>query len=97
MYKVYINTFLKRLFDYCYAISINCVTSFQDDLSLPALYPSFPKTFMNICHTFSIKWRHEINDTKHGVVTFGETRPLRSKSMKEREWMLGDAIVNEPI
>ena len=24
--------------------------------------------------------------TKSGVVTFGETKPLHSKSMKEREW-----------
>ena len=28
-------------------------------------------------------------------LTFGETKPLHSKSMKEREWMLGDAIANE--
>ena len=29
------------------------------------------------------------------IVTSGETKPLHSESMKEREWMLGDAIVNE--
>ena len=46
---------------------------------------------MNICHTHGIKWRYEVNHTKSGVVTFGETKPLHSKSMKEREWMLGDA------
>ena len=50
---------------------------------------------MNICHKYDIKWRYEFNHTKSGVVTFGETKPLHSKSMKEREWMLGDAIVNE--
>ena len=49
---------------------------------------------MNICHKYGIKWRYEFNHTKSGVVTF-ETKPLHSKSMKEREWMLGDAIVNE--
>ena len=50
---------------------------------------------MNICHKYGIKWRYEFNHTKSRVVTFGETKPLCSKSMKEREWMLGDAIVNE--
>ena len=28
-------------------------------------------------------------------VTFGETKLLHSKLMKEREWMVGDDIVNE--
>ena len=50
---------------------------------------------MNICHKYGIKWRYEFNHTKSGVVTFGETKLSHSKSMKEREWMLGDAIVNE--
>ena len=67
----------------------------RDDISLLALYPSVLETFMNICHKCDIKWRYEFNHTKSGVVTFGETKPLHSKSMKEREWMLEDAIVNE--
>ena len=96
MYKVYINSLLKALSDHCYAISINSVSlpspSFANDILLLALYLSFLDTFMNICHKYGIKWRY---DTKRGVVTFGETKPLHSKSMKEREWMLGDAIVNE--
>ena len=50
---------------------------------------------MNICHKYGIKWRYEFNHTKSGVVTFGETKPLHSKSMEEGERMLGDAIVNE--
>ena len=69
--------------------------SLADDISLLVLYPSFLETFMNICHKYGIKWRYEFNHTKSGVVTFGETKPLHSKSMTEREWMLGDAIVNE--
>ena len=99
MYKVYINSLLKALSDDCYAISINSVSlpspSFADDISLLALYPSFLETFMNICHKYGIKWRLEFNHTKSGVVTFGETKPLHSKLMKEHEWVLGDAVVNE--
>ena len=50
---------------------------------------------MNICHTYGITWRYDFNQTKSGVVTFGETKPIRSQLMKEREWMLGDAVVDE--
>ena len=50
---------------------------------------------MNICHKYGIKWSYEFNHTESGVITFGETKLLHSKSMKENEWMLGDAIVNE--
>ena len=96
--KFYINGLLKALSDHFYAISMNSVSlpspSFADDISLLALYPSFLETFMNICHKYGIKSRYEFNNTKSGVVTFGETKSFHSKSMKEREWMLGDAIVN---
>ena len=67
----------------------------MDDISLLALYSSFLETFMSICHKYCITWRYEFNHTKSGVVTFGETKRLHSKSMRECEWMLGDAIVNE--
>ena len=90
MHKVYVNSLLKALSDHCYAISINNVSlpspSFTNDISLLALYPSFLETFMNICHKYGIKWRYEFNQTKSGVITFGETKLLHCKSMKEREW-----------
>ena len=99
MYKVYINSLLKVLTDHCYAISINRLSlpspSFADDISLIALYPSFLETFMNICHAYVKTWRHEFNHTKSGVVTFGETKPIHSQLMREREWMLGESVVDE--
>ena len=89
-YKVYINSLLKVLTDHCYAISINRLSlpslSFADDISMLALDPSFLETFMNICHTYSKTWRYEFNHTNSGVVTFGETKPIHSQLMREREW-----------
>ena len=83
MYKVYINSLLKVLTDHCYAISINRLSlpssSFADDISLLALYPSFLKTFMNICRKYGITWRYEFNHTKSGVVRFDETKPMHSQ------------------
>ena len=35
----------------------------------------------------------EFNNTKSSVVTFGET--IHSESMKKREWILGEDIVDE--
>ena len=97
MYKVYINSLLKELSDRCFAISINTLRmpapSFADDICLIALHQSLLKILMNKCHNYSKKWRYEFNHSKSGVVTFGETKPVHSvhcKSMKEREWALGD-------
>ena len=50
---------------------------------------------MNICHTYGKTWRYEVNHTKSGVVTFGETKPIHSQLMREREWMLGEFVVDE--
>ena len=68
---------------------------FADDVTLLALFPSFLKTFLNICHQYSVIWRYEFNHTKSGVVTFGETKPIHSRLMKERDWTLGDIKVDE--
>ena len=50
---------------------------------------------MNICNRYGIKWRYDFNHSKSGVVTFGETKPHHSESLKNREWLLGDTKVEE--
>ena len=98
IYEVCINSLLKVLTDHCYAISINRLSlpspSFTA-ISLLDLYPSFLETFMNICHTYGKTWRYEFNHTKSGVVTFGETKPIDSQLTREREWMLGEFVVDK--
>ena len=99
VYKVYVNGLLCVLTNRCYAIFINGLRipyqSFADDITLIALYPSFLKTFMNICYKYSVKWRYEFNHSKSGIVTFGESKPQHFESMKNRVWLLGDTIVDE--
>ena len=94
MYKVYINSLLQKLSNHCYAISINSLSlpapSFADDVTLLALFPSFLKTFLKFVTSTVLH-----GDTKSGVVTFGETKPIHSRLMKEREWTLGDTKVDE--
>ena len=59
------------------------------------LHPFFLKTFMSICYKYGIKWRYEFNHAKRGIVTFGESKPQRFESMKNRVWLLGDTTADE--
>ena len=99
MYKVYINSLLNTLAEHSHAISINCLRltapSFADDVTLLALFPTFLKVFMNICHQYGVTWRYEFNHLKSGVVTFGEAKSVHSRLLTEREWLLGETTVNE--
>ena len=99
MYKVYINSLLHVLSNHNYAICIRSLQlsspSFADDITLLALHPSFRSVLMDMCHRYSIKWTHEFNHIKCGVVTFGESKALQFQSMNEREWKLGNDIVDE--
>ena len=99
MYKVYVNGLLTVLSNHCYAILTNGLRvpspSFADEISLLTLHPSFLKTFMNTCNLYGIKWRYDFNHSKSGVVTFGETKPHHFESLKNREWLLGDTMVEE--
>ena len=99
MYKVYINSLLMEVAVHCYAIFSNGLKlsslTFADDITLLALQPSFQQTFMKICYQYGLKWRYECNNSKSGVVTFGDTKPIPSKLMHDRTWMLGNASVDE--
>ena len=93
MYKVYVNGLLNVLYNNCYAILINGLRvpslSFAGDISLLTLHQSFLETFMNICNSYSIKWRYDFDHSKSGTVTFGETKPQHFESLRNREWLLG--------
>ena len=69
--------------------------SFADDVTLLALYPTFPHTLMEMCYEYSIKWRYELNHMKSGIVTFGECKLAHYENINEREWLLGDESVDE--
>ena len=37
---------------------------------------------MQMCYFYSLKWSYEFNNSKSGVVTFGEARVVHCDSMK---------------
>ena len=47
----------------------------------PLLQSSFLQTFGKICFQYRLKRRYEFNNSKNGVVTFGETKSTHSKLM----------------
>ena len=38
------------------------------------------------CMIRVLPWRYDFNHSKSGVLTFGETKPHRFESLKNREW-----------
>ena len=99
IYKVYINSLLCELSDYCFSISINGLLlpslSFADGISLLALHPSFLQTFMTIWFGCGVRWRYEFNNSKSGFVTIGETKSQHFISMNKASWVLGYETVEE--
>ena len=71
MYKVYINNLLCELSDHCFSISIH-------GLRLPS--PSFADDI-----DYGVRWRYEFNNSKSGIVTFGETKTQHFISMNNYE------------
>ena len=69
--------------------------SFADDITLLAIYPIFLSTFMNLCYEYSIRWRYEFHNDKSDIVTFGETKRIHCQSIKQRNWVVGNEIVDE--
>ena len=99
MYKVYINALLINLSNHACLLNIDGLSlpspSFADDISLLAIQSSLLEVLMQMCYCYSLKWRYEFNNSKIGVVTFGETRVVHCDSMKRCEWILGGEIVDE--
>ena len=99
MYKVYINSVLCELSDHCFQSLLTGFVSpyprFLMTFSLLALHPSFLQTFMYFCFDHGVRWRYEFNNSKSGIVTFGETKSQHFISMNKRSWVLGSETVEE--
>ena len=99
MCKVYFNGLLSILTQNSCSLSLDCLRltspSFADDISLLALYPTFLRTFMNICYEYSVKWRYAFRHVKSSVVTFGEAKRVHCRSMNEGNCVPGNDSVDE--
>ena len=82
---------------FIHALTTNLAHHFKFLKKRSALHPSFLGTFMSICYKYDIKWRYEFNDSNSGIVTFVESKPQHYESMKNRVWLLRDAIVDDAL
>ena len=78
MYKVYINRLTETVSNSKYSLVIDNFgignPTFADDMTL-SLFPSFLQLFMQELVTqYSKIWRYEYNQSRSGVVVFGESR-----------------------
>ena len=48
---------------------------------------------MNICFDYGVRWRYEFNNSKSGIVTFGETKSQHFIFMNKCSWVLGSETV----
>ena len=93
LYKVFINCLLFIISNDPFSLSIENISvgcsTFADDMTLLALSPSFLQHLMSIDFSFSIKWHHEFNHIKSGVVVFGESKIQHAKNMMSRKFNVG--------
>ena len=68
---------------------------YADDLALVASSSADLQAMLNIVHTYSRKWRYQLNETKSVVMVFGEATVTRRRERLSRRWLLGDAAIRE--
>ena len=75
MYKVHINALLDTLTIHAFINGLRVSSpSFADDISLLTTQQSFLAVIMHICYCYSLKWRHEFNNSKSSVATLVRLR-----------------------
>ena len=99
MYKVYINRLIERVCNSKYSLVIDNLRTgsptFADDLTLLSLLPSFLRHLMHQVTQYSKIWRYDYNQSKSGVVVFGESRVLNYREKQARHWELDGNVVIE--
>ena len=87
IYKVYVNELIKIVAHCEYSLSTGSLKlgspTFADDMILLTLFPTFLRLLMNKDFRYSQKWGFDYNETKSGVVTFGEHGPHHFQEKKQ--------------
>ena len=97
LYTVFINDLLNELCASPYSlvihgVNVTCPTQ-ADDITLMSLCKRGLDSLMDICYTYSCKWRFKYNASKSVVIVFNESKSSFSK--RTRSWNLGNEVVYE--
>ena len=69
--------------------------TFADDMTLLSLFPSFLRHLMHEVTQYSKIWRYDYNQSKSGVVVFGESRVQHYREKQGRHFELDGNVVTE--
>ncbi len=70
-----------------------CAPTQADDITLLSVTRNGLQALMDICYTYSCKWRFKFSVKKSTVVVFNEN--MKSYELSERTWFLGAQNVKE--
>ena len=98
MYKVYINRLIETVCNSKCASVIDKLRigspTFADDMRLLSLFPSFLRHLMQVTQ-YSKICRYDYNQSKSGVVVFGESRVQHYREKLTRHWELDGNVGTE--
>ena len=96
---IHVNELIKIVADCEYSLPIGRLKlgslTFADDMTLPTLFPTFLQLLMDKAFRYSRKWHFDYNETKSGVVTFGEHGLHYLLQKNNRSWKQGVEDVGE--
>ena len=99
MSKVYINRLIETVYNSKCALVIDELRirspAFAGDMTLLSLFPSFLWHLMQEVTQYSKIWRYDYNQSKSGVVVFGEPRAQHYREKQTRHWELDGNVVTE--
>ena len=88
MYKVYINRLIETVCNSKYSLVIGNLMigspTFADDMTLLSLFPSFLRHLIHEVTQYSKFWRYYYDQSKSGVVVFGESRVQHYREKQAR-------------
>ena len=100
MYKVYINRLIETVCNSKCALVIDKLRigspTFADDMTLFSLFPSFLRHLMQkVTQSIFENLGYDYNQSKSGVVVFGESRVQHYREKLTRHWELDGNVVTE--
>ena len=99
LYSVFVDELLDILSTSGYGVRVNSIyigaPMYADDLALVAESPQELQAMLNIMHSYTGKWRYNLNANKSFIMVFGESPRSRTQARSLREWHLGNEKVQE--
>ena len=68
---------------------------YADNLASVTSSPVDLQAMLSIDHRYARRWHYQLNETKSGIMVFGEATVTRRRERPKRRWFLGDVALEE--